>query len=131
MVPKKVGDDLRRRRITLRMKQSDIGRQIGTTRAYVSAVERGVDWDPDADKLVNWARALGLEDDAILRQLGRVGVPANRRTLLEPEVVDAITQVVAAGIRDGFQELLARLDADATPPPAENKPRSSRRERPA
>jgi transcriptional regulator with XRE-family HTH domain len=48
MVPDKVGDELRRRRLYMHLKQSDVAREIVTTRAYVSSVERGVDWDPDA-----------------------------------------------------------------------------------
>ena len=131
MVPKKVGDELRRRRIQLHMKQADVAEELGTTRAYVSAVERGVSWDPDADKLVNWARALGWEDEDILVKLGRVGVPADQRITLRPELVVAITKVVAAGIADGFQDLLARLDADGFLRPADPQPPRRRPARPS
>lgn len=123
MVPKKVGDELRRRRLSLHMKQSDVAREIGTTRAYVSAVERGVDWDPDSDKLVNWSRALDWEDDYILRKMGRVGVPADRLATISPELVTAIKQVVDAGIRAGFQDLMERLgDEGVAVPRPEDQP---------
>ncbi len=59
MVPKRVGDELRARRLRLGLTQADIARAIGTTRQYVSGVEKGVNWDPDADKLVVWAQTLG------------------------------------------------------------------------
>lgn len=132
MVPSKVGDDLRRRRLQLHLKQSDVAREIGTTRAYVSAVENGVDWDPDADKLVNWSRALNWEDDAVLRKLNRVGVPADQRLALQPELVEAIKTVVAAGIADGFRELMSRLDEDEqSRQPEGQRPRRTRPERPA
>src|ERR1035437_1707056 len=71
MVPKRVGEKLRQRRLFLVLRQADIAKEMGTTRAYVSAIERGVDWDPDADKLVKWAQTLGWPDDYVLRSLGR------------------------------------------------------------
>lgn len=132
MVPKKVGDELRRRRLELRLKQSDVARQIGTTRAYVSAVERGVDWDPDAEKMVAWARALSLDEDYILRRLNRSSIPVDERMILQPEVVAAITQVVAAGIRAGFADLMTMLaEGDATPRSVVDQPQRQRRGRPA
>lgn len=126
MVPKKVGDELRRRRVTLRLKQADVARAIGTTRAYVSMVERGVDWDPDADKLVAWAKSLSWPEDAILRKLNRINAPPGAESHLAPEVVQAISEVVAAGIRDGFEEVLRSMSDGSALPDNEDIKKSAR-----
>jgi transcriptional regulator with XRE-family HTH domain len=111
LVPKKIGDELRRRRITLRLKQADVAKLIGTTRAYVSAVERGVDWDPDAEKVVLWSRALGWDDDFILRRLNRMATPLDSPSQLSPEIMAALREVISAGIRDGIERVLEELRA--------------------
>lgn len=128
VVPRRVGDELRRRRMALRLKQQDIADRIGTTRAYVSAVERGVDWDPDAEKLVVWARALDWDDDYILGRLNRHGVPGEITTRLPPDVVAAISEAVAAGIRDGWEEVMRAL-RDGTPMPTVEDDDPSAREK--
>lgn len=121
MVPKSVGDELRRRRIGLRMKQAEVARQLGTTRAYVSALERGVTWDPDADKLVQLARIYEWPDDHILRRLNRLAAPLDPAPRLTPEVVGAIRETIAAGIRDAMDELIRAL-RDGTDPVIGDEP---------
>jgi hypothetical protein len=71
-------------------------------------IENGVDWDPDADKLVAWARLLEWDEGEILRRLGRL----QHAVALSPEIVEAINQAVAAGIRDGVRDVVAQLRAD-------------------
>jgi transcriptional regulator with XRE-family HTH domain len=113
MVPSKVGDELRRRRLQLRLKQTDVAAALKTTRAYVSAVERGVSWDPDAEKLVAWAVVLGWPADYLLRKLGRVPLTSNGITpapaVLTPEIVEAIGRAVASGVAEGVADALAEL----------------------
>lgn len=128
MVPKRVGDDLRRRRLQLRLKQADVAAVIHATRAYVSAVENGVDWDPDTEKLVAWSRLLGWGDDEILRRLNRVAVPVGDGGSLSPELTAAIQNAVTAGIRDGIEEVMRLLHEDQPLP--ETQP-GDRRERSA
>lgn len=110
MVPAKIGDELRRRRLLLRLKQADIAANLGTTRAYISAVENGVAWDPDAAKLTKWARALGWEDDAILRRLGR---PDKPEPGLPDELRDLIASAVSAAVDAKLDELATRLERGA------------------
>jgi transcriptional regulator with XRE-family HTH domain len=122
MVPGKVAEALRRRRLELRMTQTAIAHAIGVSRAYVSAVERGVAWDPDAEKLVAWSRALGWDDGHILGMLGRGTVPISSSFVGLPDnVIEAITQAVAAGIRQGRAEALAEQQ-DGRPGPDESRP---------
>jgi transcriptional regulator with XRE-family HTH domain len=112
VVPKRLGDELRQRRLLVGLKQTDIARSIGTTRAYISAVENGSDWDPDADKLVVWARTLGWEDDAILARLGRVAVPVLDGPRLTSELVRQIKSAVAEGVREGIEVALREAAAN-------------------
>lgn len=109
MVPKRVGDELRHRRLRLGLKQADVARALGTTRAYVSAVERAAKWDPDTEKLVVWARTLGWEDDYLIRRLGRVMIPVGEPGALTASLLDAIRSAVAAGVREGVDEALREL----------------------
>jgi transcriptional regulator with XRE-family HTH domain len=104
MVPKKVGDKLSRRRLLLNLTQADIAKAMGTTRAYVSAIERGVDWDPDADKLVKWAQTLGWDDDYVLRSLGRATMSATAPAVLTADLIEWIKRAVAEGVREGVIE---------------------------
>lgn len=113
MVPRKVGEGLRRRRLVLDLKQSDIATACGTTRAYISAVERGVDWEPDAAKLIRWSTALGWPEDHILSRLGRSG-PIDAEAQLSPMLLAAIKDVVTAGIRDGLTDVLREMNDERT-----------------
>ena len=106
MVPKKVGDKLRRRRLLLNLTQADIAKAMGTTRAYVSAIERGVDWDPDADKLVKWAQTLGWESDHILRSLGRPAMPTTEPAAVTADLLAEIKRIVAEGVQVGVTAAL-------------------------
>lgn len=108
MVPRKIGGEMRQRRLLVAMTQVNIADAIGTTRAYVSAVERGVDWDPDADKLVTWAKTLGWEPDYLLRKLGRVAVPAPN-VGLPPEMRQWIKRAIAEGVRQGVAEVVREI----------------------
>jgi predicted transcriptional regulator len=107
VVPTKVAEALRRRRLELRMTQTAIAHAMGVSRAYVSAVERGVAWDPDAEKLVAWSRALGWDDAHVLGMLGRGTVPVSSVAGLPDNMAAAIRQAVAEGIRQGVAEALA------------------------
>lgn len=122
MVPRRVGGELRRRRERLVLTQADVGRAMGRTRQYVSAIEHGVRWDPDADMLVVWARTLGWADAYILERLGRVIVPGSEPGTLTPELQVAINEAVAAGVREGVADALRALERGgqdiATPPEA-------------
>lgn len=118
----------------MRLKQSDIAEALGTTRAYVSAVERGVGWDPDADKLVLWARTLAWEDDHILRRLGRTTVPMDesQKGYLSDEAVEMITRVLTSSLKEGFDQLADRIeqtilqrDAPQGDPPARRRSRAA------
>jgi transcriptional regulator with XRE-family HTH domain len=100
VVPRKIGQEMRQRRLLVGMTQANIADAIGTTRAYVSAIERGVTWDPDADKLVLWSKTLGWEPDYLLRKLGRVAVPAPN-VGLSPEMLKAIKRAIVEGVREG------------------------------
>jgi hypothetical protein len=95
---------------------------MGRTRQYVSAIEHGVRWDPDADMLVVWARTLGWADAYILERLGRVIVPGSEPGTLTPELQVAINEAVAAGVREGVADALRALERGgqdiATPPEA-------------
>jgi transcriptional regulator with XRE-family HTH domain len=106
MVPKKVGEELRRRRMLLGLRQADIARAMNTTRAYVSAIERGVEWDPDADKLVVWAQTLGWPNDYVLRTLGRAVMSTTGSATLTADLLEAIRRAVAEGVAAGVTEAL-------------------------
>ena len=106
MVPKRVGDELRRRRLLLNLRQADIAKAMGTTRAYVSAVELGVEWDPDADKLVTWAQTLGWPGDYLLRSLGRPVLSTTEPAVVTADLMKAIKQAVAEGVQEGVTEAL-------------------------
>jgi transcriptional regulator with XRE-family HTH domain len=106
MVPKRVGDELRRRRLLLNLRQTDIAQAMSTTRAYVSAVELGVDWDPDADKLVVWAQTLGWPGDYILRALGRAVISTTEPVVVTADLMAAIRRAVAEGVAEGVVEAL-------------------------
>jgi transcriptional regulator with XRE-family HTH domain len=109
MVPKKVGDELRRRRNFLELTQSKVAHALGVnpstgrdfTRAYVSAVERGCKWDPDADGLVRWAQALGWDEDRILRMLGRAVMSTTAPAVLTADLIEWTKRAVAGGVREG------------------------------
>ena len=109
MVPRKIGGEMRQRRLLVGMTQVNIADAIGTTRAYVSAIERGVTWDPDADRLVAWAEKLGWGPDYLLRKLGRVAVPAPN-VGLSPEMLKAIKRAIAEGVREGVADVLREID---------------------
>jgi transcriptional regulator with XRE-family HTH domain len=108
MVPKKVGDELRRRRLFLDLRQVDVAHALGInpstgrdyTRSYVSQVEHGVAYDPDADGLVRWAQALGWDENHILRTLGRAVMSTTPSTILTADLLKAIKQVVAEAVRE-------------------------------
>lgn len=117
MVPSKVGDELRRRRMGLRLTQAQIGEAISRTRSYVSAIENGVGWDPDAEQLALWAKMLGWEPDYILRRLGRVAGEATEPMIVSPALLAAIRLAVAEGVRQGVADALRSLDADSAAPP--------------
>ena len=112
MVPKKVGNKLRRRRLLLNLTQADIAHALGVnpstgrdyTRAYVSQVELGVEYDPDADGLVRWAQALSWDGDYILRALGRAVMPTTEPAVLTADLVEVIKRAVAEGVREGVIE---------------------------
>lgn len=127
MVPKKVGDELLRRRLSMRLTQTRVAEAIGTSRAYVSAVERGVGWDPDADKLVRWAVALGWEPDYLLRRLGREPMPPAVPT----DLLALISRAVAEGVREGIAEALRDLRDEPTSATRQPAPLAPRHERPA
>lgn len=91
---------MRERRLALHMTQRDVADLMGVTRAYVSAVERGVDWDPDVDKLVAWARALGLPEGTWLERLDRLPV-----AVLSPAVTRAIVDLIESEIQTTFEGL--------------------------
>lgn len=111
MVPKRVGSELRQRRMVLGKTQNDVAKDLGTTRAYVSAIEQGVDWDPDADKLVVWARALGWESDYLLRKLNRTTLPSiEAANGLTPALIEALGRAVAEGVRLGVADALHDID---------------------
>ena len=123
MVPKRVGDELRRRRLLLNLRQADIAQAIGTTRAYVSAVELGVDWDPDADKLVIWAQTLGWPGDHILRALGRAVISTTEPVVVTADLMQAIRRAVAEGVAEGVVEALqGRQEAAGGRDPAPGGP---------
>jgi len=89
------------------MTQAQVAEPMGKTRAYVSAIERGVDWDPEAPSLRIWAETLGWERDYILMRLGRTGgesveYPAR----LTPALKAAIRDAVAEGVRQAIAEVL-------------------------
>jgi hypothetical protein len=109
--------------MVLGMTQSNIATALGTTRAYVSAVEQGVDWNPDADKLAVWARALGWEDDHLLRKLNRMALPSiEAASGLTPALIQALGRAVAEGVRLGVADALRDLQGGGKgplPPPAE------------
>lgn len=107
MIPQSVSDSIRRRRVQLGLKQAEIARRVGVTRAYISAIERGADWNPDSEKLILIARALEWPDDYLLRRLGRV--TPERDVVLSPEVIAAIQEAIAEGVRQGLREIGARL----------------------
>lgn len=133
MVPSKVGDDMRRRRLSMKLSQADVARSLGTSRAYVSAVEKGVPWDPDADKLVAWSRTLGWEGDYLLRRLNRTDMLTTDGTtpgVLSPELVGLIQAAVAAGVREGLQDVLRELRDEALAA-ADEAHRASPRVRPS
>lgn len=114
MVPRKVGEELRRRRLLLGLHQANIAEAMGTTRAYVSAIERGVDWDPDADKLVIWAQTLGWPNDYVLRSLGRAVMSTTAPATLTADLLEAIKRAVSEGVREGVTEgLRDRSDGPA------------------
>jgi len=122
MVPRKVGEELRRRRLLLGLRQADIARAMDRTRAYVSAIERGVEWSPDADRLVIWAQALGWPDDYILRALGR-GIATTAPAIITTDLIEAIRRAVAEGVQEGVAEALQdRLDALGGTAPAIDEP---------
>jgi len=123
MVPKQIGNELRARRLRLCLTQTDVGRSMGTTRQYVSEVEIGVPWDPDADKLVVWAQTLGWEDDYILRRLGRTIMPVAEASALTEDLVERIRQAVAEGVQQGVAEALRdRLDGPGDTGPSPGGP---------
>ena len=112
MVPRKVGEELRRRRLLLGLRQADIAGSMDRTRAYVSAIERGVKWDPDTDRLVIWAQTLGWPDDYILRALGRSITATTAPAVITTDLIEAIRRAVAEGVQEGVAEALQdRLDA--------------------
>lgn len=94
---------------------------MGTTRAYVSAVELGVPWDPDADKLVVWAQTLGWPEGYLLRALGRTIISATDPALLSADQMETIKRAVADGVRTGVREALRDKSdggGDSGPAPA-------------
>jgi transcriptional regulator with XRE-family HTH domain len=95
--------------LELGLTQRDVARGIGRTRAYVSAVERGVDWDPDADVLVALALQLAWPGDHILSLVDRPHFPADVHESLGPVALAAIT----VAVRLEVQRLL-RWDIDRT-----------------
>ena len=130
MVPKGVGREVARRRMLLGLTQREVAEQIATTRAYVSAIERGVDWDPDIEKLVALAKVLGWEEEHLLARLGRrVSLPVLE--VLTPDVVREVRLAVAEGVRDGMRELLHQLGVGESPRPAAERPRRTHHELPA
>ncbi len=111
MVPKKVGGELRRRRLELRLSQEAVGKRVGVSRAYIGNVENGVDWEPAADVLVKWALALGLDPVDLLRSMGRLA--PDETAALDPvassALLAAIREAVAAGVRQGVEEAIREL----------------------
>jgi hypothetical protein len=94
MVSFEVGRRIRDRRLKLGLTQLEVAHGISRTRAYVSALERGVEWDPDADVLVALAVQLGWPGEHILSLLGRPHFPADVRQNVGPVVLAAITAAV-------------------------------------
>jgi len=131
MVPKRVGDELRRRRLLLNLRQRDIAQALGInpstgrlyTRAYVSEVERGCSWDPDADKLVVWAQTLGWAGDYVLRSLGRAIISTTEPAVITADLMVAIRRAVAEGVAEGVVEALqGRQEAAGGRDPAPGGP---------
>lgn len=109
MVPKRVGSELRQRRVLVGLTQTAIANALGVTRAYISGVENGIDWDPDADKLVVWSRQLGWEDDRILRMLNRTAVPIETGPKLTASQLAEVQAAVTEGVREGVAQALREL----------------------
>jgi transcriptional regulator with XRE-family HTH domain len=99
MLSSVVGQQIRNRRLELGLTQRQVSRGINRTRAYVSAIERGVDWDPDADVLVAMARTLFWPGNHILRMLGRPWFPGGAGgIILGRTVLAAIEDAVCAEV---------------------------------
>jgi transcriptional regulator with XRE-family HTH domain len=132
MVPKKVGEELRRRRMLLGLRQRDIAHALGInpstgrdyTRAYISSVERGCSYDPDADKLVVWAQTLGWPNDYVLRTLGRAVMSTTGSATLTADLLEAIRRAVAEGVAKGVTEGMRGMMA----PPGDTDPEPPKRQ---
>lgn len=132
MIPRKVGADLRRRRLRLGMSQQELALQVGVSRAYIGNVENGADWEPKVEVLVRWAGALGMDPAELLRRVGRLAAgeplvsPAS--AVLPAGVEDAIRRAAAEGVRAGVEEALREARGEAPAPAPE--PRAARPPRP-
>ena len=123
MVPRKVGEQLKARRLQLHMHQPDVADALGVSRAYIGAVENGVDWDPDAEKLIGWAVLLDLDPAELLRSLGRSTMSADAMPVIEggltPALLAAIRREVAAGVALGLREARRDAQSGAGPRPSD------------
>ena len=103
MVPIEVGNAIRDRRLQLGLTQAAVAAQIRRTRAYVSAIEHGVSWDPDADILVVIAETLHWPPAYLLRMLDREPVPSlplNLRTEVVALVHLVVREQIAAALAE-------------------------------
>jgi len=133
MVPRAITQELRRRRMQLRLSQADLAREIGVSRATIGNIEANLaDWEPRSETMVRWALALGLDPADLLRRLGRV--PASHLASELPqnaveELLAAIRREVAEGVREGVAQALTELRGTqlqprgtGTQPPAAESP---------